>query len=200
MLPRGAGRLGVVAAVCLGAAVGCATSSLSSPEVPVVEQLGQAVVRAGAGDIWAVVDYRYASQSLGSEWLILEVAVTAADGKRLQIAREDIFLRAPSGARIPLPSQAEFALAYNDLRGAYRHAGVASSPLQAYLPSNRRPCGFQFFAAPGTGITFDQVEINDRRACFERLPFLVPGGVQAGRWVLGIDLEESRLRVPFDLS
>lgn len=186
--------------VCLVLVAGCTTSSLISPERPVVEQVGQFVVRAGSGDIWAVVDYRYAAQSLGSEWLIVEVAVTASDGRRFRVSRSDIFLREPSGARIPLPTQSEFSLAYNDLRGAFRHAGVAASPLQAYLPSNRRPCAFQFFATPGSGITFDEVEINDRRACFARLPFHVPGGSQPGRWVLGIDLAESELRVPFDLS
>jgi len=200
MAPDSAGWRAVAAVVCLVLSAGCATSSLKSPENPVVEQIGQAVVRAGSGDIWAVVDYRFAAQNLGSEWMILEVAVTAADGRRFRLARSDIFLRGPSGARVPLPSQAEFSLAYNDLRGAYRHAGVAASPLEAYLPSNRRPCAFQFFAVPGSGIAFDEVEISDRRACQARLPFLVPGGVQPGRWVLGIDLAESQLRIPFDLS
>ena len=200
MAPGSAGWRTVAAVACILVATGCATSSLTSPDTAVVEQLGQAVVRAGSGDLWAVVDYRYAAQSLGSEWLIVEVAVTAADGRRFRLGRSDIFLRTPSGARIPLPSQAEFSLAYNDLRGAFRHAGVAASPLQAYMPTNRRPCEFQFFAIPGSGITFDEVEINDRRACQARLPFLVPGGVQAGRWVLGIDLAESELRIPFDLS
>jgi hypothetical protein len=200
MTPGSAGWRTVAVVACAAVVASCSTTSLSSPAAPVVEQLGQNVVRAGSGDVWAVVDYRYAAQSLGSEWLILEVAVTAADGRRFRLGRADIFLRTPSGARIPLPTQAEFSLAYNDLRGAFRHAGVAASPLQAYLPTDRRPCEFQFFAVPGTGITFDQVEINDRRACQARLPFLVPGGIQAGRWVLGIDLAESELRVPFDLS
>jgi hypothetical protein len=200
MAPGSTGWRTLAGAVCLIVVASCATSSLTSPDTPVVEQLGQAVVRAGSGDVWAVIDYRYAAQSLGSEWLILEAAVTAADGRRFRLGRPDIFLRTPAGTRIPLPSQAEFSLAYNDLRGAFRHAGVAASPLQAYLPSNRRPCEFQFFAVPGSGITFDEVEVNDRRACHARLPFLVPGGIQPGRWVLGIDLAESELRIPFDLS
>lgn len=200
MAPGSTGLRTVAMVVSLVVVAGCATSSLRSPDTPVVEQLGQAVVRAGSGDVWAVVDYRYAVQSVGSEWMILEVALTAADGRRFRLGRSDIFLRTPSGVRIPLMSQSEFSMAYNDVRGAFRHAGVATSPLQAYLPSNRRPCELQFFAVPGSGITFDQVEINDRRACQARLPFLVPGGVQAGRWVLGIDLAESELRIPFDLS
>ena len=191
---------GRAVAVAVLLAVGCSTTSLSPPDTAVVEQLGQAVVRAGSGDVWAVVDYRYAAANAGAEWLILEVAVTAADGRRFKLDRSDVFLRGPSGARYPLPTQQEFSLAYSDLRSAFRNAGVAASPLQAYFPSNRRPCSFQFFAPPGAGITFDTVEINDRRACQARLPFLVPGGVQPGRWVLGIDLEESRLRVPFDLT
>jgi hypothetical protein len=48
-------------------------------------------------------------------------------------------------------------------------------------------------------VTYDQIEINDRRACRELLVFQVLGGIQTGRWVLGLDADESSVRVPFDL-
>jgi hypothetical protein len=48
-------------------------------------------------------------------------------------------------------------------------------------------------------VAFDEVFGKERRACFERFYFHVPDGVEAGRWVLGIDLEQSEVRLPFDL-
>jgi hypothetical protein len=49
-------------------------------------------------------------------------------------------------------------------------------------------------------VSFDEVTVNDRRGCFGRLYFSVPGGIQPGRWVLGIDQPESEIRIPFELG
>jgi hypothetical protein len=44
------------------------------------------------------------------------------------------------------------------------------------------------------------VWLDDRRVCYGRLFFAVPGGVQEGTYTLAIDLEESQLRIPFRLG
>ena len=86
------------------------------------------------------------------------------------------------------------------MRPRLQRASVAADPF-AYLPASRRPCRFDFFSTPpGARVTTDQVSLDDRRACQERLLFRVPGGIQPGRWVLGIDLEEGSVRVPFELA
>jgi hypothetical protein len=48
-------------------------------------------------------------------------------------------------------------------------------------------------------VVFDQVSVNYQRVCQGRLFFKVPGGVQPGRYVLGVDLEETAVRIPFTL-
>jgi hypothetical protein len=48
-------------------------------------------------------------------------------------------------------------------------------------------------------VVFDEVFGKERRVRFERFYFHVPDGVEAGRRVLGIDLEQSEVRLPFDL-
>ena len=53
---------------------------------------------------------------------------------------------------------------------------------------------------PGVGVSFDEVTVSDRRGCFGRFYVAVPGGIQQGRWVLGIDQPESEIRIPFDLG
>ena len=63
------------------------------------------------------------------------------------------------------------------------------------------PCRFNFFVPQSERrqVAFDEVYVNDNRACFERFYFHVPDGVKEGRWVLGIDLDQSQVRVPLDL-
>jgi hypothetical protein len=146
-----------------------------------------------------VVDTKHAAANLGREWLILDLAVTATDRHTATVRRENVFVRTPSGRRARLATQAEFVQAFTALRARVRQANIVASPLLAYFPRVREGCWFQFFAEPGTTVTFDSVSLNDRRACVERLYFRIEGGVSPGRWMLGIDLEESDLRIPFQL-
>jgi hypothetical protein len=69
-----------------------------------------------------------------------------------------------------------------------------------YFPPSRQRCSIQLFVAPGEGVSFDQVTVNDRRACEGKLFFYIPGGVQPGRYVLGMDLEEDEIRIPFTME
>jgi hypothetical protein len=69
------------------------------------------------------------------------------------------------------------------------------------LPGSRLPCNFNILVSrrQNLQVAFDEVFGKERRACFERFPSHVPVGVEAGRWVFGIDLEQSAVRLPFDL-
>jgi hypothetical protein len=58
----------------------------------------------------------------------------------------------------------------------------------------------QFYVTPGGGVSFDEVTVSDKRGCYGRLYFKVPGGIQSGRWTFGVDLEESEIRIPFELG
>jgi hypothetical protein len=93
----------------------CESTSLAPADPPVVEQVGQSTVRCGSGQIWAVVDYRAARQGVGGEWMVLDVAVTAADRQKVRLSRDRIFLRNPNGRRLPLLSQAEFLSSYTEI-------------------------------------------------------------------------------------
>jgi len=188
-----------VALLLAAGLVGCTTATLAPQATPVLERIGDGVERYGGSDLWVVVEYQFADMSLGEEWLMLDVAATAAEGRTATINRDRVFVRTPSGTRVPLASQREFSQAYRGLRSRLVRADIVSNPV-LYFPPTRVLYGFRFFAAPGTDITFDEVVLNDRRACTERFFFNIPGGVQAGRWVLGIDLVESDVRIPFELG
>jgi len=176
---------------------GC--SSATPTDTPGVERLGAYVLKQFGPELWTVVGYRFASSQLGDEWMLLEVGLSSPNGQNAKVMREEVFLRAPSGSRVPLATQEEFNKAWGALRPVIAKANVDRDPLD-YFPPSRIECAIQFFVAPGQGVSFDEVTVNDRRGCYGRLFFQVPGGIQDGRWVLGIDLEESEIRIPFELE
>jgi hypothetical protein len=176
---------------------GC--SSATPTDTPGVERLGQYVLKQFGPELWTVLGYRFADSKLGEEWMILEIGLSSPGGQVAKVTREDVFLRTPSGATVHLPTQEEFNDAYGKLRPTIAAANVNRDPLD-YFPQSRIECEIQFFVTPGQGVSFDEVTVNDKRACFGRLYFKIPGGVQAGRWVFGIDQPESEIRIPFDLG
>jgi hypothetical protein len=167
-------------------------------EASEVKQVGEYVAKQTVPEAEVVLGYRYATKSAGQEWLILELALTSPPGETARITRENVFLRTPDGTRIPLPGQKEFAEAYAKIQNQIARANVARDPMD-YFPPNREQCSIQFFEAPGQGVVYDQVTVNSYRACQGKLFFKVPGGLQPGRYTLGIDLEESQIRIPFEI-
>jgi hypothetical protein len=175
-----------------------ACSSTRATDTPGVDQVGEYVKRYEGPELEMVLGYRYAASELGDEWLILESNLTAAHGSVTKIDRSKVFVRTPAGDRIPMASQEELGEAFGSLRPNLRRASVNRDPLD-YFPPNREECEASFFTAPGEGIAYNELTLNDRRVCQGRLFFKVPGGIQAGRWTFGIDLEESEVRIPFTL-
>ena len=180
----------------VGVLAGC-TSTVPT-DTPGVDQLGRYMLRQTGPELDTVLGVRYATLNPGVEWLILELAFSSPNRASGDIKRSDVFVRTPAGDRIPLATQKEFGSEYPSLRSAIHKASVARDPMD-YFPPNRQECGLDFFAAPGSGVVFDELSLNDRRVCQGRMYFKVPGGVQPGRWVFGIDLEESTVRIPFTL-
>ena len=62
------------------------------------------------------------------------------------------------------------------------------------------PCDHWFFRDPFGGFAYDEVSINTFQLCSGPLVFKVVGGIQPGRWRLIIELEESRVDIPFNLE
>jgi hypothetical protein len=174
-------------------------SSATPTDTPGVERMGAYILRQFGPELWTVLGYRFANSQMSDEWMILELSLSSPGGQVAKVRREDVFLRTPEGNKLPLPNQREFNEAYGSLRSTIARANVDRDPLN-YFPPDRVPCDIQFFVTPGAGVAFDEVVLNDRRACVGRFFFNVPGGIQSGRWVFGIDLPESEIRIPFELG
>lgn len=190
----------ITALLVAGVAISFVSCSSATPtDTPGVERMGRAVLRQNGPELWTVLGYRFATSQVGEEWMILEVALSSPGGQVAKVTRENVFLRTPDGDRLPLPTQKEFSEAYGSLRSTIARADIDRDPLN-YFPHDREPCDIRFFVTPGAGVVFDEVSLNDRRACLGRFYFHVEGGIQPGRWVFGIDLPESEIRIPFELG
>jgi hypothetical protein len=150
----------------------------------------------GTGPIEVLLSYKFAAQNPGEEWLLLEAMMTGSLRRATEVAREDIFVQTPTGEKIPLPTQKELSAEYSDIRALVRRFEIATQPLDVFSRDRRR-CRLPFLVVPGKGTTADKTWLSDREVCVGPLFFPVPGGVQPGRWVLGIDFEEARMRIPF---
>ena len=186
--------------LALGVMVAVTSCSSAVPtETPGVERLGQYILRQKGADAEVVLAYKYAALNLGNEWLLLELALSSPPGKTARFDREGIWVRTPDGVRVPAASQKAFGEAFGGMRNQINQSNVVRDPMD-YFPPNRLPCSIQLFVAPGEGVSFDEVTVNDRRACQGKLFFYIPGGVQPGRYVLGMETEEDEIRIPFTME
>jgi hypothetical protein len=184
------------AATALGLA---ACSSAVPTDDPGVDRMGKFILMGSGPEAEVVVGYRYAQQNLGSDWLLLEIAATSPPNQSARIERSNVSIKTPTGAVVPLATQSEFNEAYRGLQSSIRASDVVRDPMD-YWPPRKQNCGIRFFVAPGAGVSFDEVSVNDFRACQGKFFFNIPGGVQPGRYVLSIDFEESEIRIPIPLE
>ena len=186
----------VVGGMAILATSGC--SSAVPTETPGVERLGATVLRYRGPEVDVVVSYRVPSLGVGGDWLFLNVAITGNTRDSVEVKREKVAVRVPTGDVVALASQQEFGEAYSELASAIQRANVADEPLDYW--SGRRIATLDFLREPGSGISLPSEWVNDQVVYQGRLYFFLPGGVQLGRYELRIDLPESKVRIPFRLG
>jgi len=188
--------LGLVVATVVGF-VGC--SSTTKTEDPGIDRVGKYIVMNKSSQAEVAVGYRYAQRALGSEWLVLEVAATSPPKETAVMRREKISVTTPDGETVLLATQREFNEAYGTLQSILQAADVARDPM-GFWPPRKSICEIRFFQVPGTSVSFDEVTVNDFRACEGRFLFDIPGGVQAGRYILTMGLDKSTVEIPITLT
>ena len=175
-------------------------SSAVPTDVPGVSAVGDHVRRYEGADLEVVLGTGYAAGHVGEEYLLLGATLAGTNGERMTtVDRAEISVRTPDRRKIPLLSQEDFREVYGKLNVPARLA-EAFSPTMLDSKPTRRPCGDWFFEAPTDGIARDVLTISSVEVCDGILFFHVPGGVQPGRWVLEINLEESVVEIPFFLD
>jgi hypothetical protein len=185
----------------VAAAHGQQEVKIPEPTVPQVFTLmGQFVRVAYNNQGYVTLGYKVAQQSIGEEWLMLEVGMTMrAPAGDYTLKREHLKLKTPDGAMIDLATQKQYGEA-GYLPTIDMKAKVVRDSINYFPMDASRPCAMSFFAniAKGTRqLSRDDVVLSSNRGCVGRLFFKVPGGIKVGQYWLIVNFGESEVQVPF---
>ena len=165
---------------------------------PEVKDIGATLVRYNGPNVDAVLSYRFANANLGSDWMMLDLAVTGNTADAVEVSRNNVELVTPNGEVVNLPTQREFEQSWGGIQAANARANVASEPVDMWIGRRRTRLGF--LTPPGNGIAYLSSWVNDRIVSVGRLYFELPTGVQQGHYELRIKLPESTVTIPFTLG
>ena len=171
---------------------------IPEPGVPQIMTMEGRFVRAAYNNEgYVILGYQLANDSVGEEWMLLEVGMTVMKNvPDYALKREAVSLMTPDGATLPLPSLMEYREA--PLGGLKNQAKVIRDTINYFPPLANDPCAIGFFTdLKDRAMPREEVELSYRRACLGRLFFKVPGGIQYGQHWLDVKFEKSLVRVPF---
>jgi hypothetical protein len=186
--------------IALLASVAVATGAVAAPAKAPVKRLGKTVVQYKDESVKAVLSWRYANQTFEKEpWLLLELAF-AAEGRPVDLNREDVSLLTPSGKRLPLPGQRRLAEGLKDVRWVLQKASVARDPVTGYFPNQTLEQRIPFFAIPGEQIVQDEIGGGFSMLSRGDLFFEAPaGGWKPGLYALVLSNKAMDVELPFTL-
>jgi len=181
------------------ALVALSAGAVAAPtEAPELKRLGRTVVQHKDSTVRAVLSWKYANQTFEKEpWILLELAF-AAEGKPVELNREDVSLLTPSGERLGLPGQKRFVGGVKDPRWLLQKAVVAREPVADYFPRQTLEQRLPFFAVPGEQLVQDQIAAGPTFIIHGDLFFEAPTGVwKPGRYTLVLKNKVMDVELPF---
>jgi len=185
----------------VGALAAAALTGAADLEGPHVKRLGRTVMRWSDDAVQVVVGYKHASAHLDRKWILLDVFVTSASNRPVEIWREDVALALPDGTRVQMPSQRRMAEGVPDLRRVLNEAKVTRDPLGGYFPFTDWEERLGFFAVPGEDIVFDKVTVNARTLAWGYVFFEAPKERwEKGVYTLVIENRDVHVRLPLPLG
>ena len=108
----------------------------------------------------------------------------------------NVAFQTPDNKTVPLMTVEEYRKA--DLRAIESRARVQRDSINYFPPMATQACRVGFFAEPGSpAMAWDEVAVNNRRACVGRLFFEIPGGIVHGQYFLNVQFAKTLIRVPF---
>jgi hypothetical protein len=179
-------------------AQGQPTVQIPKPGVSEVMTMEGRFVRAAYNNEgYAILGYQAANQSLGEEWLLLEVGIALRDNvSDYTLLRDALSLEMPDGKTIPLPSITEFRA--GNTAALQNRAKVQRDSIDYFPPNASRACALVFFPdLTSPALPRDDAFMDDQRACLGRLYFKIPGGIKYGQYWLNVKFAKSLVRVPF---
>jgi hypothetical protein len=153
-------------------------------------------------DGFVTMGFRTANESVGQDWMLLEVGITLPKGTPDHtLKRTDIALVVPGPKVVQLATQKEFGEA-GHLVALNERANIARDSVNYFPPDATRACALSYFWTPGASgprVARDQTDLSYNRACLGRVFFKIPGGIQYGTYNLDVKVANSTVRVPFKI-
>jgi hypothetical protein len=174
------------------------TVQIPKPGVSEVMTIEGKFVRAAYNrEGYVILGYQASNRSIGEEWILLEVGMTVLDDvPAYKLTRSALSLETPDGKTIPLPSVIEHR--EGNTRALQQRANVQRDSINYFPVMASRPCRIGFFSElDSRAMAYDEVELDNTRACLGRLFFKVPGGITYGQYWLNVKFAKSLIRVPF---
>ena len=186
--------------IAILATVAFAAGAGAVPAKAPVTRLGKTVVQYQDETVRAVLSWRYASQSFEKEpWLLLELAF-AAEGKPVDLHREDVYLLTPGAESLPLPGQKRLSEGFRDVRWVLQKASVSRDPIAGYFSRVTLEQRLPFFTIPGEHIVQDAIGGGPNLLTIGDLFFEAPaGGWKPGLYTLILKNKTMSAQLPFHL-
>jgi hypothetical protein len=172
---------------------------IPEPGVPEIMTIEGSYVRAAYNNEgYVILGYRVVNESIGQEWMLLEVGMTLRDGTPdYKLVRDAVSLETPDGKTLPLPSLSKYRKS-NEVRALQQRAKVQRDSINYFPPGAHSACRIGFFSdLDERPMPWDEVELSPERACLGRFYFQVPGGIAYGQHWLNVKFQQSLVRVPF---
>ena len=187
----------------VGGSAIAAAQQAPTPSVPERMTLeGEFVRLAYNNEGYAVLGYRIANDSVGDEWMLLQLGLTVMPKAGSQdLNREALSLKTPDGKVIALATQRQFAGA-NRLTALNRRADITRDSVNYFPIGASRPCRIGYFSDPnraGATLSYNQVNLSSNRACVGRIFFHLPDGIDTGQHWLVINFANGPIEVAFKI-
>ncbi len=192
----------MMAVLVTAVSLSCSSSGSSSSDNRQYDPIEHAenLTRYRGPELEVEVNYWWAETHIADELMILRVAIAAGETSSV-VKLDNIRVRTPDGREFPPMDQAGLHKIYfGKLRMELIQANAWSRPSSRFM-ATRQECAAWFVTPPDAPQPrSNNIHPSRSQVCFGPLLFEIPRGIQPGRWVLVIDLEESQARVPFELE
>lgn len=174
-----------------------ASAALVAQSQAQLRQVGRAIVEYRSKTVNAVAAYEYSRTNHEGAWLLVELAVLAAD--RIAIERNQISLLTPKEQVVPVASQQEFLEDHQAINQLMQNATVSRRPLGLYFTARVYPT-IDFFAFPGQVVHDSFVTNRDEVAAGDVLFKSPQGKWAAGTYILRINHPKAQAQLPLTLE
>jgi len=199
-------QIGLAATFAVVVASGRPTAQQAQPKIPqpgvpqIMTLEGEFIRIAYNNEGYVTMGYRVANESVGQEWMMMDVGMTLRAGQPMyKLTRSSISIDTPDGKKIPLATNGEYLNV--DLRKLEQRARTNPDEIGYFPPeASDKPCRISMFAPTGSPTrAFDDVDLQSNRGCLGPLYFHIPGGIKYGQHWLNVQFKSSRVRVPFKI-